>query len=364
MESADAGRYLVASRTIQPSEVIIKEPPAVIGPKQISDLICLGCYAKTTGQYKCTACSLPLCNNVCPKSANHKAECKLISQSGKILPISKQRGSITAYQCITPLRFLNLRSENPDLWKTLMQLESHVEDRKSKAVYKIVEKNIVFVIREFLGIKEFDDETIQTVCGILDTNAYEVTINGSKIRAVYPNISYNNHSCRPNCKHPYNQNGVMELKAIRSINENEKITTTYSQVFWTTDQRRTYLKETKNFWCECERCQDPSEFGSNSSAVNCRNCDEYILPVSCSVIDSPWKCVGCNMEYEASFAKAVMEETTVELNFLSNQPPSLVERILERTLIKLPESNCRVVSIKYLLTQMYGYVEGFYWKGK
>lgn len=38
------GRYLVATRTIRPGEIIINDFPLVIGPTTEADYTCVGCY--------------------------------------------------------------------------------------------------------------------------------------------------------------------------------------------------------------------------------------------------------------------------------------------------------------------------------
>ncbi len=40
----ELGRFVIATRDIQPGEVIMEEPPVTVGPKQYSSIICIGCY--------------------------------------------------------------------------------------------------------------------------------------------------------------------------------------------------------------------------------------------------------------------------------------------------------------------------------
>ena len=64
-------RYVVATRDIKPGEIILKEKPIIIGPKQKSTLLCLGCH-KPSVDTKCPRCWYPLCNATCQKY--HKVE--------------------------------------------------------------------------------------------------------------------------------------------------------------------------------------------------------------------------------------------------------------------------------------------------
>jgi len=59
------GRYIIAGRDIPAGTIIMDEPALIIGPKQDSIVICLGCYKKVDGSYHCSKCGLPMCNASC-----------------------------------------------------------------------------------------------------------------------------------------------------------------------------------------------------------------------------------------------------------------------------------------------------------
>ncbi|XP_063610042.1 uncharacterized protein LOC134783959, partial [Penaeus indicus] len=47
----DVGRFLVASRDLAVDDVILCEAPLVMGPKQMTEPVCLGCYKHITSKY-------------------------------------------------------------------------------------------------------------------------------------------------------------------------------------------------------------------------------------------------------------------------------------------------------------------------
>ena len=57
----------------------------------------------------------------------------------------------------------------------------------------------------------------------------------------------------------------------------EVISASYTQSIWNTMNRRKHLKQSKCFWCSCARCQDPTEFGTYLSALNCSKCGGKVL---------------------------------------------------------------------------------------
>ena len=54
------------------------------------------------------------------------------------------------------------------------------------------------------------------------------------------------------------------MRAGRDIKEGEHLSIMYTHSLWGSAGRREHLYSTKKFWCKCERCEDPSEFGNDT----------------------------------------------------------------------------------------------------
>lgn len=52
LESKELGRYMVASRDLKAGDIIFKDEALVIGPKTITEPVCLGCYKRVDGSYR------------------------------------------------------------------------------------------------------------------------------------------------------------------------------------------------------------------------------------------------------------------------------------------------------------------------
>ena len=70
-KSDRVGRFMVARRDIKPGEVVFTDTPAVIGPDNSALPMCLVCYKKLRGDYKCSRCAWPLCGDACRDSKEH-----------------------------------------------------------------------------------------------------------------------------------------------------------------------------------------------------------------------------------------------------------------------------------------------------
>lgn len=77
-------RRLVTTRDLKAGELILKESPAVVGPRMASVNLCLGCFApRPQGQLSmCTRCGVaPICGPACEDAPGHsRAECALLQR--------------------------------------------------------------------------------------------------------------------------------------------------------------------------------------------------------------------------------------------------------------------------------------------
>jgi hypothetical protein len=72
------GRYYIASRSIKAGEVVLREPPLVQGPCQMTGPVCLGCLKAISyhSSEECPKCGWPLCRDPqCRESEHHTPEC-------------------------------------------------------------------------------------------------------------------------------------------------------------------------------------------------------------------------------------------------------------------------------------------------
>ena len=81
------------------------------------------------------------------------------------------------------------------------------------------------------------------------------------------------------------------------ISPGEPLTITYCSALKPTQDRRATLRQSKLFWCLCERCRDPTEFGSHLSTLKCPKCKQdsvlpfsFVSPASESVGNLKWEC--------------------------------------------------------------------------
>lgn len=374
------GRHMVATRDIKQGEMIFKEKPAVLGPRITSSALCLTCgvrlepLAETYDFYKCTTCHWPMCGPKCEKSDVHKPECKVMSERKYQCDIKYEFPDKveSAYCVISPLRVLLMKFSNPQQYENLINLESHLDERINTPLYLVLKANLVTFITQVLEMP-FDEETILKVASIFDTNSFDVRSpdRGTRMRAIYLTASMMDHSCKPNTKHIF-VGDEYNLAAIATvpIAKGDLITATYTQSLWGTLDRRRHLKTNKWFDCECERCKDPTELGTNLGNIYCSVCNgpgskespwKGSMLLSTNPLDefAPWKCEKCDHSILSRQMVWGNNALAQDLKKLDKNGPKDFEEFIEKYSHTLHSSNHLVVQAKLALVQIYGNYKGY-----
>lgn len=107
-------------------------------------------------------------------------------------------------------------------------------------------------------------ELMRRTCAVLNTNSFEVVAIPSRdkdctisLRGLYAIGALQNHCCVPNTRHHFDDQQRLYVSAVLPIAAGEEITMSYTDLLWDTSSRRQFLRLTKCFSCNCNRCSDP-----------------------------------------------------------------------------------------------------------
>ncbi|CAB4059956.1 SMYD [Lepeophtheirus salmonis] len=238
------GRHIVASRDINPGEVVFVDRPVVVGPNHEVTPLCITCSEKVTLIFQNVKTSSNIIIIFTPRSN----------------PISSAHHVGTPYVIwknvpwsMAPTK--NVRSSHPSrtyaqsslMGKSTIKIEQ-LMDHSDKVIQTDRWKDIDHhILKRLIGY--FTQEEIIKVSGILDINAYEIRIN---IRGLLPISSLLNHGCLPNAKE---------------------------------------LRTQWHFDCCCSRCvSEGKEFLDH---VKCPSCYGFGAPIHNTIPDQ-WKCTNCS----------------------------------------------------------------------
>ncbi|XP_023326813.1 histone-lysine N-methyltransferase ASHR1 [Eurytemora carolleeae] len=270
------GRCIQATRDIEPLEIILTDTPSVLGPHHDSQPVCLQCLRIHEGDYYCSTCKLPYCDEECSDTSQHRSECFTLSKLSEICQDMENKMMV-----IMVMRLIRLKMDNSELWSDIDNLMDHVNERQEcTEEWEMFQTKVVDVLKLVL---EINDETlIHRMIGIVCVNSvgFDYKKTSVKGRALYPLLSLVSHSCVSNARYTVNYDDfTVTLRARRKINEGEEITINYVPPIFGVPKRKRHIEEEWYFICKCARCADNTEFGTYVSALKCSNCREgLILP--------------------------------------------------------------------------------------
>ncbi|XP_035711296.1 SET domain-containing protein SmydA-8-like [Folsomia candida] len=360
------GRYVVAATDIAPGVIIMAEPALMVGPKQDTLPICLGCHKRLTGTYLCSKCSFPLCSKECEQLEIHSNyECLIFSQKKPII-MKDLNIYQPVYQCILTLRCLLLKTKDPGRWKQLNMMEHHNDLRRQlTTLWTRNEINTVNFLKDVYKL-DFDATTIHTVLGYADINAFEIRSKGIVICGLFPEVSLMAHDCISNTHHSIMEDNKMVVRSTVAIKRGQMITTTYTHTLEGTLERREHILNAKLFACICPRCSSPTELGTNFSSIKCLSCHPgYLIPKTPLDPSSVWECDNCKTEPMSSNSiRALVAEIREEIEKAERTGGQdliqTLEGILQRSSgIRLHPQHFLMVGIMHSLSQFYGRTQDF-----
>uniref|UniRef100_A0A8D8V3U5 Protein msta, isoform A n=1 Tax=Cacopsylla melanoneura TaxID=428564 RepID=A0A8D8V3U5_9HEMI len=367
VRSDTLGRYLIATKDIIEGEIIFEEKPLVVGPKASCAPVCLGCHRTLKPSameenepltfYKCPDCGWPLCAPRCKKLPSHQKECKVMKDKKYLSNIEYESDSKKepGYCCIAPLRCLLLDKAQLD---QLLTLDSHLNERINSKLYEIYRTNVLGFIKNRL-MMNVEEELVLRIAGILDTNTFDIRrrVGNIRIRGIYMKAAMLSHNCKPNTKHVImDEDFTFQLRALVKIKKGEIISTTYTQTFWGTLDRRLHLKMSKCFDCTCDRCQNPTEYETYLGGILCSRCKNHVISTNPLDNVAKWKCIMCSHSLSAKQIAMGNESIKSELATLDKTQPEPLERFLEKFQDRdsvLHARNQHIVQAKLTLLQIY-----------
>jgi len=333
------GRYVVASRDIKASEVILEDTPAALGPNYETEALCLECLSRVDGSVLCHHCNLPLCSDKCRDGPKHKPECDAFRELEKKVVIEEYGRDTISYEygCITVLRLLSLRDTDPEAWARVQFLMDHDEERrKEKEYWQMFQKNIVGYLRIVVGLADtYSEDEINRAIGILRTNAFQIehpymTAQGTSGKAIYPTFSFISHSCISNARYTVKPNERLTLRAQVDIKEGVEITIQYISFLYGNTRRRKEISACWMFECQCERCEDTTELGTFLSAILCTHCKGAVLPENSGMECEMWKCRDCGQKMEIGKALEIVKQLEDEMSNTMDHEMEKFKAIVEK----------------------------------
>lgn len=221
-----------------------------------------------------------------------------------------------------------------------------------------------------------DRNFLHRICGIMEVNALNIGLefgNSVEVSALFENACILEHSCLPNCFYTFDtkKHIKVRMRSGRMIKKGEHLSIMYTHMLWGTHIRQEHLLTNKYFTCKCDRCIDPTEIGTNFSAMKCigdigKSCGGTLLPKNPIDITSEWFCDRCdvsitNEKIEIILSNIEQEVDDLMLPSVSRLDPELrldpanFSALIVKLSNLLHANHYHLFALKHTLIQMYGH---------
>ncbi|XP_043603941.1 SET domain-containing protein SmydA-8-like isoform X6 [Bombus pyrosoma] len=303
--------------------------------------------------HKCSACgNVYYCSKQHQKEdwRNHAKACKSFKVS-----ITEFGHPHPSYQCITVIRALASKDVNLESYKKLLSLESHCDRINSHEL-----SNTVRFIKRFFKTDDISEEEMTKIVGILQVNGHEVPLTDPPYVAVYERTSLLEHNCKANCSKSFTDTGGLIIHAAVPIAKGDHISICYTDPLWGTANRRHHLLKTKFFECTCDRCKDPTEFGTMFNALKCNrmNCPGYILPKTFFEQEQDYTCKICESIVPYVEIEKMLENIGIYLSTMKKNDIIACKEFISRYESILHPNHFYNIDVTIALAQLIGQQTG------
>ena len=119
-----------------------------------------------------------------------------------------------------------------------------------------------------------------------------------------------------------------------------------------TIRRQQLLQCHWHFSCQCQRCLDPTEFGTMANSLKCFDCPNgYLVPNDPTNVDSDWHCLQCLEKFNCSKIMQVILDFNNEFEKYRNDIEKL-ESLLESSLMILHPNHFLLTGIRESLIKL------------
>lgn len=337
---ATRGRMLRTTRAIETGESLLCEKAfGNVVLKTAKSELCAVCMRPADPDVCCDDCSqVFFCSEECQDALQqvHEKECEALEE----VDLIAKKSAVDADLLRLLIRILAARpvarqlnaelavNANGEVLSSYADVQRlvHVMDTQAENWAAQVRDGVRRVLEYLPNECYLPVEEILVIAAQVNENSYALdALDENHLIAtvgLFPICGLINHSCQPNSTWSNAGNGVMEVRALRDLNEGEEITLSYIDIDQDRSERRRALEETKHFFCECERCSTPLEASVDQflQGLCCPRCykksdddsNDLVLLTPTQDDDSVIACAHCQVSFtQATVATAVATARTL-----------------------------------------------------
>ena len=256
-------------------------------------------------------------------------ECKLFRSRGII---QTQRSLRMVYL----IRCVMLRERDPVKWLQLLDLaqvstvdgSNQTSSTPCSYFTSDQDKQDCEYLKAVCGYDDMDIEFVARLNGVKMVNGFGFCNSDSDCPryhgfALYFQVSMASHGCSPNLTthvvYDAEEGFPMKFYTKCCVRKGEKLQIAYRDrwLLLGTPRRREKIFQDHKFWCQCPRCEDPTENGTYFTSIRCSNCGpsdaSFLLPMNPLDPKSLWKCILCASIKTEDEVSEVLEMATNDI---------------------------------------------------
>ncbi|XP_014224254.1 protein msta-like [Trichogramma pretiosum] len=389
--SEKLGRYLIAGRDLSAGEVLFREKALAVGVAMYERaMVCFGCMrpynhdeqSSSAAKLQCCTCSkcdlAPVCNRLCETSSEslHTSwECDFFREKAELIG-----GNVAELlSVLLHVRLCLLRDHQPELWRQIMAMESHLDERRGSPVWQERELGVVSILRKYgLESSSADPDELQRLCGVVDVNCFELRAPSSRpyhqqressqddnclLRGLYATASIMSHECRGTACLAADESFSMTVYTAVPLARGQVVSFNYTSSLAGTLERREHLREGKYFRCDCRVCLDPLEAGSYASCLVCPRCRRDWVAMREDTLKNDeedpygrglgWQCRGCERRYAGCLIESSIVLAKRWISEVDTGSVRAMEHLLDKLSSTFHTNHYLVLSLKQKLLAAY-----------
>ncbi|KAL3664945.1 hypothetical protein V7S43_010121 [Phytophthora oleae] len=258
------GRCAVASVAIRAGSCVLRT--SAVCAVGVSS--CGWCFTPQVALSRCTGCRVArYCSRKCQQLdwAQHRRECS----AWRCVPAAKTSPTILLVSRLGFKLFLGFGIDQEEK-NGVLKLRHHLEDHAPVKCQQFQEMTqlVLLLLSRYKGDKslqipsfetlqnDLEDEIVK-LFGRVNCNAFSLAndvTNEAVGIGLFPDGALFNHDCDPNCVVSF-KGREMQVHVVKDVQEGQELTVSYVELLQSTTSRRSELKESYFFDCECARCQ-------------------------------------------------------------------------------------------------------------
>ncbi|CAH0493555.1 unnamed protein product [Peronospora farinosa] len=261
---AQKGRCAVASVAIQAGSCILRTSAICAVPFSS----CGWCFTTQVPLSRCTGCrKVCYCSRTCQQYdwSQHRRECS----AWRSIPYTSTLPTVLIVSRLAAKLFLGSEA-NEEEKNQVLKLRHHLDDHSKAKLQQFKEMTQLVLlllaqykvdgkqpITSFNKLQNDLETEILKLFGLVNCNAFSLAndvTNEALGIGIYPDGALFNHDCDPNCIVSF-KGREMLVHVVKDVGVGQELTVSYIELLQSTKARRSELRESYFFDCECLRCQ-------------------------------------------------------------------------------------------------------------